>query len=211
MTVHNPGTSPDIATILAEVAGLNGEAMRGTNNAALASVLGALNTAEAAGGVTDTDLVMAYVKQIVVDSELLVEHENHATVIFPESTANLCILTAHADANTWTGWTEIADDQGVPVLLSSKFATYPGHITAMLVEETNQDATRFMIEISYGASKTIISRHRVLTETNKLPTAQSPRVRGALIPAGETVYYRAMCATAAAKTLNVHFRYFLHE
>jgi len=141
---------------------------------------------------------------------LLIEHQSHITFIFPESTANLCVLAAHANANTWTDWAEIVDDQVAPATLSSKFATYPGHTAAMLVEDTNEVDALFMVELAYSASKIIISRHRVRTETNKLPTAQTMRVRAALIPAGTTIYYRAMCNVAGAKTLNVHFRYFLH-
>lgn len=49
-------------------------AMRGTDSAALASVLGALNTAAAAGAVTDADEVMAYVKQLV--TQLLASDAN---------------------------------------------------------------------------------------------------------------------------------------
>lgn len=40
-------------------------AMRGTDNAALASVLGALNNVAAAGEVTDADTLMQYIKQLI--------------------------------------------------------------------------------------------------------------------------------------------------
>ena len=68
MTGHKSGYSPDIPLILEEVAGLDGESMRGTDNAALASVLGALNDAGADGAVTDADTAMAYIKQVVGNS-----------------------------------------------------------------------------------------------------------------------------------------------
>ena len=73
MTVHTNGISPDIATILTEVAGLDGDAMRGTDSAALASVLGALNNAGADGAVTDTDTAIAYIKQMVTNTRTLEE------------------------------------------------------------------------------------------------------------------------------------------
>lgn len=145
-----------------------------------------------------------------IDGETLVLHENHTTVVFPASTEFTCVLTAHADAHTWTDWAEIADSDDPANTLSAVFASYAGHIAAMCVEEADEAGTRFMVEISHGASRVVISRNRVLTETNKLPTAQVERFRGALVPAGATVYYRAMCATAAAKTITVHFRCFLH-
>lgn len=197
-------------TIASDVVNLDGDAMRGTDSAALASVLGALDTTGATGAVTDADSVMAYAKQLIINSELLVEHETHITRILPESTANHIVLAAPTGADTWSAWAEIADDQGSPDTLSSKFASNSGHITAMLVEDADTGGTLYMVEISYGASNTIVSRHRVLTETNKLPTAQVSRERGHLIPAGETIYYRCMCETEGNKTLNAHFRYFLH-
>ena len=145
---------------------------------------------------------------ILADTEVLVEHENHTTAIFPTATNLTCTLTAHANANTWSGWAEIVDSGATA--LSTAFAGNDGHIAGLLIENTDQIDTRFMIEIAYGDDKTIVSRHRILTEDKKLSTVQSQRCRGALIPTGETIYYRAMCATAAAKTLSVHFRYFLH-
>lgn len=146
-----------------------------------------------------------------IDGETLILHENHTTAIFPATTEFVCVLTAHATAHTWTDWVEIEDSDDPANALSDVFASYAGHISAMCVEEASEAGTRFMLEISYGASNVIVSRNRILTETNKHPTAQVERFRGALIPAGETVYYRAMSATATAPTVTVHFRCFLHD
>ena len=33
----------------------------------------------------------------------------HVTSIFPSDTNLTCTFTAHANANTWSAWTEIAD------------------------------------------------------------------------------------------------------
>ena len=208
MTGQSRGQDSDIALILAEVLGLDGDAMRGTDNAALASVLGALNTAEADGAVTDTDVVMAYIKQMV---HLAIHNEeaiDHTTVIFPAATNLTCTLTADVNVNEWEDWVEIVDSAATT--LSAAFAANAGHISALVVEDTDQIDTRFMVEISYGAAKTIVSRQRVLTEDKKLPTTQVERCRCAEIPAGETIYARVMCATAGNKTLSVHFRYYLH-
>lgn len=142
--------------------------------------------------------------------EVLYEHEVHMTAIFPETTNIDCILTANATADQWSAWTEIEDTTGSPVSLSSKFASKSGHITAIAVEETNQANTIYMIEVAISASKTIVSRHRLYTDGVNLPIIDIAKVRAAVIPAGETVYYRVMCETAGSKTLNVHFRYFLH-
>ena len=151
------------------------------------------------------------IKDINANVDLLIEHASHTTATFPESTADLCILTAHASANTWSAWAEIADDQGTPVTLSSKFAAQPGHVASMLVEEEGQASTLYMVEVAYGVSKIKIFSCRLQSELSLVSATQAPRGRGLLIPAGETIYYRAMCQTAGSKTLQVNFRYFLHS
>ncbi len=134
----------------------------------------------------------------------------HTTRLFPDVTGVTCDLTANVLADTWSDWTEIVDSQ--PVTLSSKFASGPGHISALLVEKTSIAEKQYMVEVAYGADKIYVTRFKVLSDTLFLPVAQSPRVRGRHIPAGETIYYRCMCeaANTPAESIEVHFRYFLH-
>jgi len=66
--ITNKPLTTEVAAIQAEVDALDGDAMRGTDNAALASVLGALNDAGAGGAVTDTDTAIAYIKQLVTNT-----------------------------------------------------------------------------------------------------------------------------------------------
>ncbi len=55
----------DAAAILADTTGLNGDVMRGTDNASLASVVGALADAASADEVTSADTLMQYIKQLI--------------------------------------------------------------------------------------------------------------------------------------------------
>jgi len=60
-----------LITVAADVANVDGSSiptMVGTNNAALASVLGALNSAAATGAVSDAKVAMAYLKQLVTQN-----------------------------------------------------------------------------------------------------------------------------------------------
>ena len=57
--------SADIAAVKADVAGLAGSAMRGTDSAFLATVGGAIDDAAAAGDPTAVDTMVAYVKQLI--------------------------------------------------------------------------------------------------------------------------------------------------
>ena len=64
-----PGNGVSLAEVIsaihADVTGLAGSAMRGTDSAALASVLGALNDAAADGDPTTGDTAMQYIKQLI--------------------------------------------------------------------------------------------------------------------------------------------------
>jgi len=162
--------------------------MIGTNSAALATDLATMQT----------------------DVDALKEISSHCTYIFPAATNLDCVLTAHADANDWSAWAEIVDTTGTPVTLSSKFAASDGHITGMITEAADEDDTIYMVEIAYGAAKTCISSWRLVSGTSKVSSTGQSSARGPHIPTGETIYARVMCETAGSKTLNVHFRYFLH-
>jgi len=132
--------------------------------------------------------------------------EHHDTYIFPASTADTCTLTA-AGANVYSDYTRIVDAPGGNFF--DDLFTSDGHITAMLVELASVAGKRFMVEISYGASHTVLSHFRVQSETNKLPTAQSPRIRAKHTISGQQLFYRCMCSAAGNESIEVHFRYFL--
>ena len=169
---------------------------------------GAMDDATATGAVSDEKTAMAMIKQIVTNSEAAVLGGNHNTQIFPTASNLTCVLAAHASANTWSAWAEVVDSAAAK--LSDVFATTDGHITAMVTETANQDNTIYMIQLAYGAAKTEISAWRMASKNSFVSSTGQSAARGSHIPAGETVYARMMCATAGAKTLNVHFRHYLH-
>jgi len=64
-------TTDSLEAIANAIAAVPTEAMRGTDNAFLAAVGGALDDAAAAGAVTDSDTAMAYIKQLVTAIQLI--------------------------------------------------------------------------------------------------------------------------------------------
>lgn len=149
------------------------------------------------------------VKQKAALDRMILEQQ-HISYNFPEATNLTVVFTAHAVANTWSAWAEIQDD-GVPTTFSSKFAAQRGHISLVQVDNTNQKDEYYMFEIAYGDSKTIISPHRFKSGTAPNdPPIQEAKVRSHVIPAGETIYYRMMCAVGG-KTCDVSFRYHYHK
>jgi len=65
-------------------------AVRGTNNAALASVLGALDTAAATGAVSDAKEAMAYLKQLITQNvSMMTFSGTSAVVVVPGTGADL--------------------------------------------------------------------------------------------------------------------------
>jgi len=134
---------------------------------------------------------------------------SHVHLIFPEAT-NLTITLESPDgaANTWSAWTEIADSGATT--LSSMFGT-PGHVEEVFVE-TATAAVIYMMEISFGAARTVVFRKRFASSgAGAVQTIdQGAAMTGAEIPAGETIYYRLMAAgTGDDCTVNIH--YMLHD
>lgn len=222
MPVSHPS---DQSAILSEVAGLDGEAMRGTDSAALATTLGDVKTTveaiptTAMRGTDGAALASSYTvtragyidelgpTNIPADiGEILIEQE-HLSAIFPEATNETVTLTAGGTNNTVGAWAEIVDNNAVT--LSSKAATQSMHISSMQVEDTNTDDVVYLVEVAYGAAKTVVNRSRFYSGTRFISPVSQIRFRPLEIPAGETVYYRMACETASA-TCVVSFRYHTH-
>ena len=131
----------------------------------------------------------------------------HTTFIYPGDTNLTCTLTAHATANTWSAWAEITDSGANT--LSSLFAADVGHITSMVIETISDDNAIYMIEIAYGADKTLITSGRFAGGTKFQAPNMQKRFWADPLPAGETVYYRMKTATGVADTATIHLRYHL--
>ena len=135
----------------------------------------------------------------------LYHYTHHVSKVFPEDTDETVTVTAGGTNNTFGAWAEIVDNNAVS--LSSKFATSPGHICAIIIEDVNQVDERYTLEISHGASNTIIARTRFMKSGVLVNVEHSRRIRSTHITAGNTVYYRLKCETLG-KTAIVQFRYY---
>jgi len=129
----------------------------------------------------------------------------HITSIFPSDTNLTCTFTAHANANTWSAWTEILDSAATK--LSASFAACEGHITAMGIENLSEEDAIYMIEIAWGAAKAIITRGRFAGATKFQTPTEHLRFWAPSFPVGELIYYRMKTDTAVADTATVHFRH----
>ena len=129
----------------------------------------------------------------------------HSTNIFPEDTDDYVTLTAGTPANTFGEWAEIQDDKANK--FSAKFDENPGYITALILEEASVKDERYLLEISYCELHTLIARSRFMKVATKVDVSHLMRIRSALIPAGEEIYYRLKCETALA-TAELQLRYY---
>lgn len=184
LNVYNPKTA--IEAVQSEVDNLDGDAMRGTDSAALAS-----NYTSARAG---------YIDDIKEDLE-------HITAIFPEATNETVTFTAGGTNNTFGSWAEIVDNNAVT--FSSKAAASSIHLTSIQIETTDTDDKVYLVEISYGSGNTIVTRSRFYSGTKFTNAIAQTRLHTAIIPAGETIYYRLACETASA-TATVSIRYHTH-
>ena len=71
----------------------------------------------------------------------------HASYIFPDDTDKTVTPTAHANANTWSAWVEIVDNNALA--FSSVFADCGGHITVIQQEELSDENTIYMLQKSF--------------------------------------------------------------
>ena len=131
----------------------------------------------------------------------------HDSILFPEDTNETVTFTAGGAINTFGAWVEIVDNNAVT--FSSKLTTDDGHISALSIESANTNNKIYLLEIAYGAAKTVVVRHRFKSGVG-VETFQSWRQKTLKIPTGETVYYRMKCETALA-TCTIDFRYHFHS
>lgn len=128
----------------------------------------------------------------------------HEPKIFPEDTDETVTFTAGGTADTFGSWVEIVDNNSAT--LSSKFASNDGHISSIVIESASATGELYLLEISYGTSKTVVLRQRFISATAALSAIQDTQVKSKLIPSGETLYYRLKSGTASA-TCTLHLRY----
>ena len=146
--------------------------------------------------------------QIEANTDDILTEMIHVSAVFPADTDETVTLTAHANANTWSAYTELADNDGVK--LSTILGTSRGHLSDLVIENASVVDKAYMIEISYGDDHTVIATVRIISGSLVLlPPIQQMRIRSNHIPASTEIYYRCKCETGAG-TMQVHLRYHAH-
>lgn len=150
---------------------------------------------------------VVYPGSVFVDQvEEIYQYSHHVSNIFPEDTDETCLIVAGGTDNIFGGWALLVDDMAGH--FDAVFATSPGHIVAILIEDCNQTDERYLLEISYGGSKVMVARTRFMKSGVLVNVEHSTRIRSIHIPVGEDVYYRLKCETLS-KTAYIHLRYYL--
>jgi len=129
----------------------------------------------------------------------------HETFIYPEMTVKTVSFTS-GGVDAFGAWAEIVDSGAVTL---SSLATSDMHISSVIIEGTDTLDKIYLLEISYGANRIIVSRQRFGSGSKFVEPAQQVRVRAGLIPAGQTIYYRMACEAAGA-IATASIRYHLH-
>jgi hypothetical protein len=135
---------------------------------------------------------------------------NSAVVyLYPENATGvvtlLCGSSPDRGYGTWTEWTEVKDNNNVT--LSSVFATESGYIGDIAILYTSALENVYVIELSWGANYTDLARFMFVSTASEYPGAVS-QIKSRRVPAGQKVYYRAMCEADDSATIRVGFRYF---
>ena len=129
----------------------------------------------------------------------------HDSSIFPASSANVINFVAGAVANAWSAWASIVDSPAGNAL-NGEFTAVHGHIADIVIETSSAVNQAYMLEIAYGTATKV--RVAIIRFYGGNVPKQAVRVRGVIIPAGESLYYRMRCETGGA-TAEGHIRYYL--
>ena len=182
--------------------------MSGINNVAdLTATLAAIETNRILLAVIQATTADTNVDLEIVDANVdtINEATQHVTSIFPSDTNLTCTFTAHANADTWSAWTEVQDSAATK--LSDSCGVDPMHITAMGIENLSEADAVYMIEIAWGVDKTLITSGRFAGATKFQTPTEHLRFWAPDVPIGELIYYRMKTDTAVADTTTIHFRY----
>jgi hypothetical protein len=147
----------DTTDILAEVAGLDGDAMRGTDNALLAADYtaerGTDNAALAvnwtAGRAVYVDElapanIPADVDNLLIDAGIIHHYDCSATRVYPQVPSSVIQLTTAAAADTWGSWTQV-----IPINTIDFTDGY--NIFGVMVEQSGAAAT-YIIQFGYSTT-----------------------------------------------------------
>lgn len=132
--------------------------------------------------------------------DILLLHNENEVFLYPDAATKTVTFTAGAGVDTWGTWAEITDSGATT--LSSKFVANDGYLVEIMTHDYSIADKIFMIEISYGAAKTVVGRTKVRSDWTYVQALRSVE-----IPTGETIYYRMQSETANA-TLLADFRYY---
>jgi len=133
---------------------------------------------------------------------------SHVSAVFPADTNLTWTLTAHEDTNTWSAWAEIADSAATK--LSASFTTTDGHVTSILIETISETNTIYLLELAWGADKTVFAQFRFAGGTRFQAPQTTTRFWAPHFPKNELLYYRMKTATAVADTCTASLRYHGH-
>ena len=132
--------------------------------------------------------------------DVLLTHNENEVYLYPDAATKTVTLTAGDGVDTWGAWAEITDSGATT--LSSKFAADSGYLREIMTHDYSEVDNIYMIEIAYGAGKTIVGRSKIRSDWTYVC-----ELRSVVIPAGQTIYYRMQCETGNA-TLEADFRYY---
>lgn len=161
------------------------------------SISGAIDKLEGEGYIV---LAAGEYEDLVDQLDRLIVRIENPDYLYPESVNSTVTFTCGNGIDTFGAWAEIVDSGATT--LSSKFAITGRFIESIMTHTYSKANELYVIEISYGASKTVTGRVKVRSDWTYRVNLNS-----GLIPAGETVYYRMKGETALA-TLLADFRYY---
>ena len=162
-----------------------------------------LNDIATIDGIVDTELI----NQSVILNDL-----THETYIWPD-VGHRCRLFSSSNTTQLNNWTQINSTglnwSSLSWITKTDIGNGTAYITGYQVEHVSCNEKVFLTEFSYGASNSIITRHRTMNRSSFRGvggTVSQDRVRALPAHANSTLYYRAVCENSSC-FIDMSFRY----
>lgn len=150
------------------------------------------------------DSVLVNSTQIIKNQSIILNDISHETYTWPD-VGHRCRLYTSVNRTQFCNWTQVNSTglnwSSLSWITRTDIGNGTTYITGYQVEDLSVSEKVFVWEFSYGASNSIITRHRLLNRSSFKGVGgvvSQDRVRSLPTHANTTLYYRAVCENSSA-------------
>lgn len=150
----------------------------------------------------------------IANQSFILDDLTHETHTWPD-VGHRCRLYTFGNTTQFCNWTQVNSTglnwSSLSWITRTDIGNGTTYITGYQVEDMSTSEKVYLLEFSYGASNSIITRHRFMNKSSFRGiggTVSQDRVRSLPTTANTTLYYRAVCENSSSYIdLGLRFHY----